>query len=82
MRECAVGACLYTLVKQYEEAIPRYEEVLAIQQRVYGDQHPCTVDTTQFLAWARQQAKKSHETRSMWATSFACVASAATSRRT
>jgi hypothetical protein len=53
-------ACLFCMVKQFEEAIPRYEEVLAIRQMVYGDQHLFTVGTAQLLAAARQDAKKSH----------------------
>jgi tetratricopeptide (TPR) repeat protein len=53
-------AALFCMVKQYEEAIPRYEEVLVIQQRVFGDQHQRTLSTAEHLAWARQQAKKSH----------------------
>ena len=53
-------ACLFTLVKQCEEAIPRFEEALAIGQREYGDQHQNTVMTAQVLARARQMAKKSH----------------------
>ncbi len=52
-------ACLFLLVKQYEEAIPRYEEGLAIRQRVYGDQDQLTVVMTEGLARARQLAKKS-----------------------
>jgi hypothetical protein len=52
-------ASLFSLLKQYEEAIPRFEEVLAIQQRVYGNQHQLTFETAQLLAGARQHAKKS-----------------------
>jgi tetratricopeptide (TPR) repeat protein len=32
-------ADLFANLKQYEEAIPRLEEALAIEQRVFGDQH-------------------------------------------
>ncbi len=53
-------ATLFCMVKQFEEAIPRFEEVLAIEQRVYGDQHQITVMTAECLAAARQIAKKSH----------------------
>jgi tetratricopeptide (TPR) repeat protein len=53
-------AALFCMVKQYEEAIPRFEEALAIGQREYGDQHQNTVMTAQVLARARQMAKKSH----------------------
>jgi tetratricopeptide (TPR) repeat protein len=53
-------ASLFLLVKQYEQAIPRYEEVLAIYQRVCGDQHQVTVLITELLARARLDAKKSH----------------------
>jgi hypothetical protein len=31
---------LFFNLKQYEEAILRYEEALPIFQRVFGDQHP------------------------------------------
>ena len=41
---------LFASLKQYEEAIPRFEEVLAICQRVFGDQHARTVQTAEELA--------------------------------
>ncbi len=50
---------------KFEEAIPRFEAI-AIQQRVYGEQHRCTVMSAQDLIAARQLAKQSAETRSMW----------------
>ncbi len=36
-------ADLFAQLKQYEEAIPRYEEALIIYQRVFGDQHERSV---------------------------------------
>jgi tetratricopeptide (TPR) repeat protein len=47
-------AFLFNQLKQYEEAIPRYEEALAIFQRVFGDQHEKTVGLAQRLVAARQ----------------------------
>ncbi len=43
-------AYLFLLVKQFEEAIPRLEEVLTIEQRVYSDQHQSTLSTAEHLA--------------------------------
>jgi tetratricopeptide (TPR) repeat protein len=36
-------ALLFARLKQYEEAIPRLEEALAIRQRMFADQHKRTV---------------------------------------
>jgi tetratricopeptide (TPR) repeat protein len=52
-------AFLFARLKQYEEAIPRMEEALAIRQRVYGDQHDLTVQTAKRLAEVRQLASQS-----------------------
>jgi tetratricopeptide (TPR) repeat protein len=52
-------ALLFANLKQYEEAIPRYEEVLAIQQRVFGEKHERTLQTAKDLAEAQQLAKQS-----------------------
>ncbi len=52
-------ADLFADLKQYEEAIPRYEEALAIDQRVYGDQHDQTIRTAKELARVRQLAAQS-----------------------
>ncbi len=41
---CAI--LLFGHLKQYEEAIPRYEGALIIHQRVYGDLHDITVRLT------------------------------------
>jgi tetratricopeptide (TPR) repeat protein len=48
-------ALLFDELKQYEEAIPRYEGALLIYQRVYGDQHQRSVRLAQYLATARQR---------------------------
>jgi hypothetical protein len=52
-------AFAFAKLKQYEEAIPRLEEALAIEQRVFGDQHERTVDTAKMLAEVRQLAVQS-----------------------
>jgi tetratricopeptide (TPR) repeat protein len=46
-------------LRQYEEAIPRLEEALAIEQRVYGDQHERTVETAEELARVHRLAAQS-----------------------
>jgi hypothetical protein len=57
---CSISPLCFFNLKQYEEAIPRLEEVLAIERRVFGDQHQITVDTAKALAEARQLAAQSH----------------------
>jgi hypothetical protein len=52
-------ALLFARLKQYEEAIPRVEEALAIRQRVFGDQHERTVQTAKDLAEVRPLAAQS-----------------------
>ncbi len=52
-------ARLFADLKQYEEAIPRMEEVLAIEKRVFGDQHERTAQTAKQLAMVRQLAAQS-----------------------
>jgi tetratricopeptide (TPR) repeat protein len=52
-------ADLFANLRQYEEAIPRLEEALAIEQRVFGDQHDRTVETAEELARVRQLAAQS-----------------------
>jgi tetratricopeptide (TPR) repeat protein len=52
-------ADLFANLKQYEEAIPRLEEALAICQRVFGDQHEQTLMTAKKLTEARQLAAQS-----------------------
>jgi hypothetical protein len=51
-------AVLFDQLKQYEEAIPRYQEALIIYQRVFGDQHEHTVALAQRLAAARQRVEQ------------------------
>jgi hypothetical protein len=46
--EYATLACLFAELKQYEDAISRLGEVLAIFQKVYGDQHESPVDVEQY----------------------------------
>ena len=53
-------AVLFADLKQYEEAIPRFEEALAIRQKVFGDQHERTVDVAKALASARLLAQQSN----------------------
>ena len=50
---------LFTNLKQYEEAIPRLEEVLVIRQKVFGGHHKCTVETTKELAGIREWPNES-----------------------
>jgi hypothetical protein len=50
---------LFANLNQYEEAIPRFEEALAIRQRVFGDQHEDTVTLAKKLAGVRQLAAQS-----------------------
>jgi tetratricopeptide (TPR) repeat protein len=52
-------ARLFADLKQYEEAIPRFEEALAIRQKVFGDQHERTVRTAKELAGVCQLAAQS-----------------------
>jgi hypothetical protein len=52
-------ARLFAHLKHYEEAIPRFKEVLAIFQKVYGDNHERTVVVAKDLAFVRQQAQQS-----------------------
>jgi tetratricopeptide (TPR) repeat protein len=52
-------ANLFANLKQYKEAILRLEDALAIRQRVYGEQHECTVRTAEELARVRQLAAQS-----------------------
>ncbi len=54
---------LFGQLKQYEEAIPRFEEVLAICQRVYGHKHERTVVVGKELKFLQHQAKQSHRER-------------------
>jgi tetratricopeptide (TPR) repeat protein len=50
---------LFADLKQYEEAIPRLEEALAIRQKVYGEQHERTVRIAKELARVCQLAAQS-----------------------
>jgi tetratricopeptide (TPR) repeat protein len=50
-------AATFLHLKQYEEAIPRLEEALAIFKHAYGAQHPRTVETAATLDAARRHAK-------------------------
>ncbi len=43
-------------LKRYEEALPRFEEVLAIRQKVFGARHERTIEVVVELAFVRQQA--------------------------
>jgi hypothetical protein len=52
-------ACTFVDLKQFEEAIPRYEEALALRQSVFGDWHERTVRTAKELTRARQLAAQS-----------------------
>jgi tetratricopeptide (TPR) repeat protein len=51
-------AALYLQLKRFEEAVPRFEEALAIQQKVFGNQHKRTIDTGRCLAVARKLASE------------------------
>jgi tetratricopeptide (TPR) repeat protein len=68
-------AMLFDELKQYEEAIPRYDEALIIFQRVFGDR------TSTLWLLPVNMLSNPIATRSMWATNFACATSAARSRR-
>jgi hypothetical protein len=52
-------ATLFSSLKHFEEAIPRYKEVLAIRQKVFGAEHQLTVETAKELIAVRQLAKQS-----------------------
>jgi len=52
-------ACLYSNLKQYEEAIPLYEQALVIRKKIFGDRHESTVRTLKALNGARQNAQES-----------------------
>jgi tetratricopeptide (TPR) repeat protein len=60
--ECATAlhnlAVLYIRLRQYEEAIPRFEEALCIFHRVLGDKHERTLDTATELVVVRQFAQQ------------------------
>jgi tetratricopeptide (TPR) repeat protein len=74
-------AVLFARLKQYEEAIPRMEEALAIRQRVYGGQHEHTVRTLMDLAEARQLAAQSDRDAINVDHNFRCAAAVGPSQR-
>jgi tetratricopeptide (TPR) repeat protein len=52
-------AWIFANLKQYEEAIPRLEEALAVRLRVFGVQHGCTVESAKKLTKVRHLAAQS-----------------------
>jgi tetratricopeptide (TPR) repeat protein len=54
-------ALLFGELKQYEEAVPRLDEVHTIWQREFGDQHETTMTTLKVLTEARKLAERSRQ---------------------
>ncbi len=71
---------LFSDLKQYEEAIPRLEEVHLICRKVFGDKHERTVNVAKDVAFTHM-AQQSRRGEILWATTIACAASAGWSRR-